>query len=81
MASMGALIFYNIVYVLPFLVLVLIRILVPNQSESIFGSISLLVKSWGKPAIVIVFIILGLVLIADSIGWFFGYPLLPVNQL
>ena len=25
------------------------------------------------------FIILGIVLIADSIGWFLGYPLLPVN--
>ena len=81
MTSMGALIFYNIVFVLPFFVLVLVRILVPNQSESIFGSISLLVRSWGKPAIVSVFIILGLVLIADSIGWFLGYPLLPVNQL
>lgn len=81
MASMGALIFYNIVFVLPFLVLVLIRILVPKKSESIFGSISLLVKRWGKPVIVSVFIILGLVLIADSIGWFVGYPLLPVNQL
>ena len=81
MASMGALIFYNIVFVLPFFVLVLIRILVPNQSESIFGSISLLVKRWGKPAIISLFIILGLLLIADSIGWFLGYPLLPVNQL
>ena len=81
MASMGALIFYNIVFVLPFSVLVLIRMLAPNQSESLFGSISLLVKSWGKPAIVSVFTILGLLLIADSIGWFLGYPLLPVNQL
>ena len=80
MASMMALIFYNIVFVLPFFILVLIRILVPNQSESIFGSISRLIKSWGKPAIVSLFIILGLVLMADSIGWFLGYPLLPVSQ-
>ncbi len=81
MASVGVLIFYNIVFVLPFFVLVLIRILVPNKSEPIFGSISLLVKNWGKPAMVSVFTILGLLLIADSIGWFLGYPLLPVNQL
>ena len=81
MASMGALIFYNIVFVLPFFVLVLIRTFVPNKSESIFRSISLLVTRWGKPVIVSLFIILGLVLIADSIGWFFGYPLLPVSQV
>ncbi|MDJ0719308.1 MAG: GAP family protein [Prochloraceae cyanobacterium] len=81
MASMGALIFYNIVFVLPFFVLFLLRILKPNQSKSIFGAISLLIKRWGKPAIVSCFIILGILLIADSIGWFLGYPLLPVNQL
>ncbi len=79
MASMGALIFYNIVFVLPFFVLLLLRILKPNQSKSIFGSISLLINRWGKPAIVGGFIILGIVLIADAIGWFLGYPLLPVN--
>ena len=79
MASMGALIFYNIVFVLPFFVLFLLRILKPNQSKSIFRSISLLINRWGKTAIVGGFIILGIVLIADSIGWFLGYPLLPVN--
>ncbi len=79
MASMGALIFYNFVFVLPFFVLFLLRILMPNQSKSIFGSISLLINRWSKPAIVGGFIILGIVLIADSIGWFLGYPLLPVN--
>ena len=79
MASMGALIFYNFVFVLPFFVLFLLRILTPNQSKSIFGSISLLINRWSKPAIVGGFIILGIVLIADSIGWFLGYPLLPVN--
>ncbi len=79
MASMGALIYYNFVFVLPFFVLFLLRILTPNQSKSIFGSISLLINRWSKPAIVGGFIILGIVLIADSIGWFLGYPLLPVN--
>ena len=80
-ASMGALIFYNFVFVSPFLVLVLVRIFLPNKSEAVFASLSRLVKRWSKPAILTVFAILGLVLIADAIGWFLGYPLLPDIQI
>ncbi|MGF1734207.1 GAP family protein [Photobacterium satsumensis] len=79
MGSIGALLFYNVVFVAPFFALLLIRLVAPNKSESIFGSISQLIKRFGKPAMVSCLVVLGVVLSMDSIGWFLGYPLLPTN--
>ncbi len=79
MASMGALVFYNIVFVLPFFTVFLLLIFAPNYVGPIFANVSQLIKRWGKPVVGSCFTILGIVLIADSIGWFMGFPLLPVN--
>jgi hypothetical protein len=73
-ASISTLIIYNIVFVAPFFALILIRMLAPNQSEYVFGSISLMFKRLSKPAIVSCFVILGTLLAADSISWLLGYP-------
>ncbi|MCL1123376.1 GAP family protein [Shewanella surugensis] len=81
LAAVSALILYNVAFVLPFLALLLIRLLLPNHSGAVFGAISTQIKRWGKPIIVSCVAILGCFLVADSIGWFFGYPLLATNSL
>ncbi|WP_428808475.1 GAP family protein [Vibrio lamellibrachiae] len=78
-ASMAALLVYNIAFVTVFFTMLLIRIIAPNKTELVFGSISSVMKRWGKPAIVTLLVILGSVFIADSVGWLFGYPLLTVG--
>jgi cytochrome c biogenesis protein CcdA len=78
LSSVAALVFYNIVFVLPLVVLVNIRQLFPQQADRLFGLIGRLAESWGKRVIMALLIVLGLALIIDGIGWFFGYPLIPV---
>ncbi len=73
-----ALIYYNIIYILPLVALVCIRVLFPNQSERIFGFVGNVIEKWGQRVIVIFMLILGFVMVVDGIGWFLGMPLIPV---
>ena len=80
LASIAAIVFYCFAFLTPLLLLVLVRILFPIHSEKIFQSTTSMVQRWGQQLIVGALIILGLILIADGIGWFLGYPLLPVDS-
>ncbi len=73
-----ALLYYNVVFILPLSVLVFIRVLFPNQSDRIFDFIKDLIAKWGRRVIVTLLVILGLVMVVDGIGWFLGIPLIPV---
>jgi uncharacterized membrane protein YphA (DoxX/SURF4 family) len=37
------------------------------------------VLTWGRRVIVVALIVLGLILVVDGVGWFFGKPLIPVG--
>ncbi len=80
-ASLLALLFYNLVFVLPLASLALVRVLMPTQSEQIFRRVVLLSGRWGRRLIVGGLAVVGTVLGADAIGWFLGYPLLPVQPV
>jgi cytochrome c biogenesis factor len=73
-----ALLYYNVLFILPLAVLVFIRVLFPNQSERIFDFTKDLIAKWGRRVIVTLLVILGLVMVVDGIGWFLGIPLIPV---
>ncbi len=73
-----ALLYYNVLFILPLSVLVFIRVLFPNQSDKIFDFIKDLIAKWGRRVIVTLLVILGLVMVVDGIGWFLGIPLIPV---
>ena len=73
-----ALLYYNVLFISPLSVLVFIRVLFPNQSDSIFDFIKDLITKWGRRVIVTLLVILGLVMVVDGIGWFLGIPLIPV---
>ena len=73
-----ALLFYNIVFLMPLATLLIVRLLFPAQSEAIFRRIASLAERWGRRLMVAMLVTVGAVLVADGVGWFLGYPLLPI---
>ncbi len=77
-ASSFALLFYNVIFLVPLAALLVVRLVLPARSEAIFQRVASLADRWGRQLIVAVLVSVGAVLVADGIGWFLGYPLLPV---
>ena len=78
--SIAALIFYNVIFLAPFMALVTIRLILPNRSEAIFSATASVTSRWGSRLIAGCALLLGIVLVADSVGWFAGSPLLPTSS-
>ena len=78
-ASVAALVFYNVVFLTPLATLLVVRLLFPAHSGAIFGRVASLAERWGRHLIVLILLGVGLVLVADGVGWFLGHPLLPVD--
>ena len=74
-----ALLYYNVLFILPLAALVFIRVFFPRQSESIFDYIKDMIAKWGRGLIRTLLVILGFVMVIDGIGWFLGMPLIPVQ--
>ena len=70
--------FYNTVFVLPLVVLVLIPYLFPKHGMQLVDAVSAFFTTWGRAMIVVLLLLLGGVLVADAGGWFLGRPLIPV---
>lgn len=77
-ASGFALVFYNLVFILPLATLLLVRMILPARSKAIFHFIASVFDCWGRRFGEVMLLLLGAILVADAIGWFIGYPLLPV---
>lgn len=73
-----ALVYYNVVFVVPIVVLVALSFAMGARSHVVLDAIKRFFDAWGQRVIVTLLVILGAVLIADGIGWFLGYPLIPV---
>ena len=72
------LIYYNVLFVLPLVGLVCVRVIFPNQSEIIFDFVRNVSEKWGRRIVITFMVILGFVMVVDGIGWFLGMPLIPV---
>lgn len=79
-ASIMAVGYYNIVFILPLLSFTAIRFLIGKRAETLFDKLTQFSLTWGRRLIIAILIVLGLALIADGIGWFFDAPLLPVSE-
>lgn len=79
-AAVGYLIFYNVLFIAPILVLVGLFIALPNKSEKLCTWITRITATYLPKIGAVLFFIVGLVMIADGIGWFLGHPLLPVQN-
>ncbi len=74
-----AVISYSLIFVLPQVCLILVRVLTPAHSDRLFGYISAVFEKHGPRGVIAVLIVIGVVLVLDAIGWFLGYPLLPTG--
>lgn len=78
LGALGALIFYNLIFVLPFIGLMAVRFLMPQRAGTVFKTIAEWVTRMMPRVVALLFLMVGLIMVADGIGWFLGYPLLPV---
>ena len=75
----AALWIYNLAFVVPLALLVLLRLLLGERSQETLVRINAFFDRWGQRVILVLFVLLGVVLVADGIGWLLGYPLIPVT--
>jgi cytochrome c biogenesis protein CcdA len=71
--------FYNLIFVLPFLVLIGLRVITPRLADRIFQPLSNFAMRVVPALAAVLFFALGLLMVADGIGWFLGHPLIPVS--
>lgn len=74
-----ALVFYNFTFVFPLVCLIFIRNFFGRDSEPILRKVTRFTEVWGKRIIVAILFLVGIALLIDGIGWFMGYPILPVG--
>ncbi|MGI9264082.1 MAG: GAP family protein [Gammaproteobacteria bacterium] len=72
-----AILFYNLVYLSPLMLVVLSRRLFGEHVEPLFRAIAGFFDRWGTRLVFFGLLGLGALLVADAIGWFFDLPLLP----
>ena len=72
-----ALLFFNVICLLPLMLIVLSRWLLGTRSDPLFGAMARFIERWGRRLMFVGLLGLGVVLTSDAIGWFLGVPLLP----
>lgn len=78
MPTMLALGYYNVVFVLPLAAIVAVSLILGEHSQGPLDAIRQWLDRWGQRVIVVLLMSLGAILVADGVGWFIGYPLIPV---
>ncbi len=77
--ALSYLIFYNAVFVLPLMGLIGLRVVLGERAEPWFQALAKFCVGVMPRLTAILFLLIGLVMVADGIGWFCGHPLLPVS--
>ena len=76
--AVAALLYYNVIFALPLASLVLLRAVVGERASGLFDTVNRLFSVWGRRVLIAALVALGLIMVADGIGWFLGRPLIPV---
>ena len=71
--------YYNLMFILPLVCLIIIRVYLGNAGDLVFQRVAQFSDLWGRRLIVSVLFLVGIALLVDGIGWFLGYPILPVG--
>lgn len=74
---LGALLYYNLVFIAPLAALVVLRAVVGERANSVFAAINRFFEVWGRRVLMLLLLALGIALVADGIGFLMGHPLLP----
>ena len=77
--AIAALAYYNVVFVSSGVVLVLVRAVMGDRADAVFAAVNRLFALWGKRLVIATMVLLGLVMVADGVGWLLGRPLIPVG--
>jgi cytochrome c biogenesis protein CcdA len=72
---LGAVTFYNVIFVFPLIVLLGIYIIFQHQADRFLSGINQFVNRWFPHVIRLILIVLGLVLIADCVAQIFNFSL------
>lgn len=78
---MTALLYFNFIFLLPLVSIVVARQLFGTRADPILAVVSRFFKRRGKQLMFFGFLGLGVVLAVDAAGWFLGFPLLPTYLL
>lgn len=73
-----AVLFYNVVFLVPLGTLLIVRLVLRERAEPIFAWVVSFTERWGRRLVLVILLVVGAVLVADAIGWLLGRPLLPV---
>jgi len=79
-AMFWSLLYYNLIFALPLMGFITLRILMGNKATILLNSITAFFTHWGKQIFIFSLYALGLLLIADGIGWFIDYPILDFTE-
>jgi hypothetical protein len=74
------LVYYNLVFALPLIGFIVLRILMGNKATALLTRVTDFFSHWGKQLFVYSLYFLGPLLIADGIGWFIDYPILDFTK-
>ena len=77
--SVVALVYYNIVFALPLIAIVVVRQVAGERSDTFFAKLRDFFTKWTKRLVVSGLMLLGILLFLDGIGWLLGWPLLPTG--
>jgi hypothetical protein len=72
-----AVLYYNVVYLLPLMLIILSRRLLGTRVDPIFRAVAHFFERRGKQLIFFALLGVGVVLATDAVTWFLGFPLLP----
>ncbi len=75
-AMFWALLFYNLIYILPLAAIPLSRLLLGASFEPVLAKVNDFIVHWSRRILITLLLGLGFLMIADGIGWFVGMPLL-----
>lgn len=70
---LSILLLYNIAYILPFTLLIFLRILYQKKSDAIFKSINVGIQRFSDKYMPVILFILGVLLVEDALSYFLGY--------
>lgn len=73
--SLMALLYYNLVFLLPLALFPLLHLLIGARAQSLFTAAGQRMRAWGMRLLTILLIGLGFLLVIDGIGWLRGHPL------
>lgn len=72
--------YYNLVFTLPLIGFIILRIIMGDKATALLEKISQFFSHWGKQIFIVSLYLLGPLLIADGVGWFVGYPILDFTE-